>query len=257
MAAAGRDYAFSADGTGAAGGIGIVLCHGFTGAPKSILPWAEHLAGLGYAVRLPLLPGHGTTWEELSRTKWQPWYAAVEQAYDELARGRRLVFAAGLSMGGALALRLAAHRPVAGVIVVNPGLTFADRTAHLAPLLKYVLRSVPAIGNDIKLEGADEGAYPRTPVAAVAQLSRLFRDTTASLPAVTAPTLVFRSAQDHVVPQSSITVLTRRLGSTDVTVVPLANSYHVATLDHDAGLIHSGTVEFIRRIAKSRDHELI
>lgn len=251
------DYAFASDGSGSGAGIGIVLCHGFTGAPKSVTPWAEHLASNGFAVRLPLLPGHGTTWQELARTAWQPWYATVEAAYDELAQDRQLVFAAGLSMGGALALRLAALRPVAGVAAVNPALTIASRAAPLAPLLKYVMKSVPAIGNDIRLEGMDEGAYARTPVAAAAQLARLLRNTVRMLPQVTAPTLVFRSAVDHVVPPSSIALLRRHIGAEDVTVVPLPNSYHVATLDHDAELIHSGTVEFIRRIAKSRSYELI
>ena len=60
---------------------------------------------------------------------------------------------AGLSMGGALALRLAALRPVAGVAVVNPGLTVADPRARYARFLKYVMPSVPAIGNNIRLPG--------------------------------------------------------------------------------------------------------
>ena len=57
--------------------------------------------------------------------------------------------------------------PVAGVVVVNPGLTIADPRARYAGVLKYVMRSVPAIANNIKKEGLDEGAYARTPVAAV------------------------------------------------------------------------------------------
>jgi carboxylesterase len=48
---------FAVDG----GPIGVVLCHGFTGSPQSMRPWAEHLAAAGLSVRLPRLPGHGTT----------------------------------------------------------------------------------------------------------------------------------------------------------------------------------------------------
>ncbi|CEA07814.1 Thermostable monoacylglycerol lipase [Arthrobacter saudimassiliensis] len=228
---------------------GVLLSHGFTGSPVSLRAWAGHLADQGYAVSLPLLPGHGTTWQELARTPWEHWYDAYEQAYDRLSETTGRVVAGGLSMGGALALRLASRREVAGVAVVNPGLTAADPRARYAGALKYLVRSVPAIGNSIALPGQDEGAYTRTPVAAVHQLMRLFRDTTASLPRITAPVLVFRSAVDPIVPESSMAALRRGLTSADLTVVPLPNSYHVATMDHDAPLIFERSSDFIQDVS--------
>lgn len=210
--------------------------------------WARHLADQGYAVSLPLLPGHGTTWQELARTPWERWYEGYDDAYQELAGRTDRIVAAGLSMGGTLALRLAAYRPVAGVAVVNPGLTIDDPRARYSGFLKYVLRSVPAIGNNIKLPGQDEGAYTRTPVGGVHQLMRLFKDTTAALPGINAPVIAFRSAVDPVVPESSMDVLRRRLGSA-LEVVPLENSYHVATMDHDAPLIFDRSSQFIQRIS--------
>ena len=241
--------AFHYAGHGPNAGVGVLLSHGFTGSPVSLAAWARHLADQGYAVSLPLLPGHGTTWQELARTPWQRWYGEYEQAYYSLRERTGTVVAAGLSMGGALALRLAAKQPVAGVVVVNPGLTIGDPRARYSGLLKYVLRSVPAIGNDIRLEGQDEGAYPRTPVAAVQQLGRLFRDTTASLPEVTAPVLAFRSRVDAIVPESSMDVLRAGLVNADLEVVPLENSYHVATMDHDAPLIFEQSQSFIQRVS--------
>ena len=53
-------------------------------APQSLRPWAEHLAAAGYTVRVPRLPGHGTTWQEMNRTRWEDWYAAVDAAFREL-----------------------------------------------------------------------------------------------------------------------------------------------------------------------------
>ncbi|MFJ7751265.1 alpha/beta hydrolase [Arthrobacter sp. NPDC097144] len=240
--------AFSSDGHGANAATGVLLSHGFTGSPVSLAAWAQHLSDQGYAVSLPLLPGHGTTWQELARTPWELWYDAYDAAYSELAARTDRVVAAGLSMGGTLALRLAAHRPVAGVAVVNPGLTIDDPRARYSGLLKYVLRSVPAIGNNIKLEGRDEGAYLRTPVGGVHQLMRLFKDTTAALPRISAPVMVFRSTVDTVVPESSMDVLRRHLVS-ELEVVPLENSYHVATMDHDAPLIFDRSHQFIQRIS--------
>ena len=68
--------AFRHDG----GGTGVLLCHGFTGSPHSLRPWAEYLAAAGLSVSLPRLPGHGTTWHEMARTRWGDWYAELDRA---------------------------------------------------------------------------------------------------------------------------------------------------------------------------------
>ncbi|MBG0740509.1 alpha/beta fold hydrolase [Paeniglutamicibacter antarcticus] len=237
---------FSSSGHGPMARVGVALSHGFTGSPVSIQGWAEYLAAQGFAVSLPLLSGHGTSWQELARTPWIRWYQDFERAYLELTERCDVVFTAGLSMGGALALRVAEHHGVAGVAVVNPGLTFSDKRARYSRFLKYVLKSVPAIGDDIKLAGVSEGAYQRTPVAAVQQLAGLFKDTVAGLDRVKAPTIVFRSAVDRVVPESSMEVLAHGIGSTDFEVVRLENSYHVATMDNDAALIFERSAAFFR-----------
>ncbi|MBP2414997.1 carboxylesterase [Arthrobacter stackebrandtii] len=239
--------AFRSAGHGSLARVGVAVCHGFTGSPISMRAWSEHLADEGFAVNMPLLAGHGTSWQELSKTPWEHWYRDFEAAYLELAGRCDTVFVAGMSMGGALALRVAALHPVAGLALVNPGLTFDDPRARYSGLLKHVLKSVPAIGDDIKAPGISEGAYTRTPVAAVHELSQLFADTISLLPRVSAPALVFRSTVDHVVPDSSIDILHERIGSRNVQLVPLENSYHVATMDNDAPLIFSESAAFFQR----------
>lgn len=238
---------FRSAGHGELSRVGVALCHGFTGSPVSLQGWSDYLAKEGFAVNMPLLAGHGTTWQELAKTPWEHWYRDFEASYLDLAARCDTVFVAGMSMGGALALRVAALHPVAGVAVVNPGLTFSDPRAKFSGLLKWLVKSVPAIGDDIKLPGISEEAYTRTPVAAVHELGHLFVDTISLLPKVTAPTLVFRSSVDHVVPESSISVLQENLTHADLQLIPLHNSYHVATMDNDAPLIFSQSADFFRR----------
>lgn len=240
---------FSSPFTGTIPRTGVVVSHGFTGSPHGVRDWALSLAGAGFAVRLPLLPGHGTSWQELAKTRWQDWHAALDAAYLELAEECDVVVVAGLSMGGALALRIAATRPVAGVVVVNPGLIIDDPRAPLAGVLKFVLKSTPAIANDILKPGMDECAYPRTPVAAAHELNKMFKDTVRLLPRVTAPVRVYRSTVDHVVSESSMEALRRGLTNAPLEVVRLENSYHVATMDNDAPEIFRGTAEFVRSVA--------
>lgn len=239
--------AFSSAGHGENARIGIALSHGFTGSPASMLDWARSLAAAGYAVTLPLLPGHGTSWKELAGSRWQDWYGTFEAEYLRLAARTDYTFVAGLSMGGTLALRIAAKHPVTGVVVVNPGLTFSDPLARFTGVLRYIRHTVPAIGDDIKKPGVTEGAYAVTPVAAVHQLRLLFLDTIKRLGSVSAPTLVFQSTVDRIVPPSSVAVLQKRLGSMDLEVLQLHNSYHVATMDNDAGFIFDRTGEFIQQ----------
>jgi carboxylesterase len=91
--------------------------------------------------------------------------------------------------------------------------------------------------------------YDRTPVRAFASLQRLWRVTAADLHRITAPVLMFRSVEDHVVEPLSGQLLVRGATATTVREVLLENSYHVATMDHDAQTIFDGSVEFIREHA--------
>ncbi|XAS65302.1 alpha/beta fold hydrolase [Micrococcaceae bacterium Sec5.8] len=242
--------AFSYPGHGANAGIGVAICHGFTGSPLSILPWAEHLAGQGFAVSVPLLPGHGTHWRDLARSSWQEWYGAFESAYLDLAAETSRCYVAGLSMGGTIALRAAARHRVAGVAVVNPGLSFYDRRVRYISVLKHFQRTtVPAQEANPTAATTADGDYSLTPLAAVHQLSRLFNQTLRELPAVAAPALVFKSETDSVVPPTSVQLIRRKLGSAELAVVSLPGSGHVATLDVDAPLIFDQSVQFFLRHA--------
>lgn len=234
-------------------GVGVLLCHGFSGSPRSMRPWAEHLAGAGFRVLLPRLPGHGTSWRELNVTGWADWYATVERALLDLAGATgRPVFAAGLSMGGALALRLAQRHPdlLAGLVLVNPVISITDPRIRVLRLLRHVTPSLGGIAGDVAKPGVDEGGYRRTPLHALYSQSLLWAMIRADLPTVRLPLLVYRSRQDHVADPSSVALLRTRTSSTDLTFRTLERSYHVATLDHDADAIFAESVDFFTRLSR-------
>lgn len=245
--------AFSYPGHGPNARTGVAICHGFTGSPLSLLPWAEHLASQGYAVTVPLLPGHGTDWRQLARTRWGDWYRSFEAAYLELEGRTDTTFVAGLSMGGAIALLTASRHNVAGVSVVNPGLSFYDRRVRVIGVLKYFQRTTLPIQEEQPTAAVtNDGDYSRTPLAAVHELKKLFGAAARCLPKVTAPVQVFKSRTDAVVPPTSLALLRKGLGENLAEVVDLHSSGHVATLDVDAPEIHAKSGAFFHALARQK-----
>ena len=242
---------FSHDG----GPVGVLLSHGFTGSPASMTPWAQYLADRGHTVRVPRLPGHGTTWQEMNRTRWADWYATVDDALTELHERCERVAVCGLSMGGSLAMRLAEVRPddIDALVVVNPVVAVRNWQLKLLPALKWVVPTMPGIGNDIKKPGGDEVGYDRTPLKALASQLQGWREIRADLGRITAPLLVLRATDDHVVDATSLPLIKAGVSSAVTEYVTLENSYHVATLDHDAQLIFERSAAFIAEHVRADD----
>lgn len=235
----------------------VLLIHGFTGSPVSLQRWADSLEQAGFDTEVPLLPGHGTQWQDMIGRSYGQWIHAAEEAFDRLALTHDQVFVAGLSMGGALALHLATRRNVSGVSLVNPGLKVDSPMAPYTPWLKHVVRSVAPISNDIAKRGVDEGAYPRTPVAAVAELHALFAQTRRRLGLVSAPVQLFRSTVDNVVSDQSVRELVEGLNSgTLAEHHMLLHSKHVATLDYDAEQIFHESARFFSQLATTEQKRM-
>ncbi|OIQ83922.1 thermostable monoacylglycerol lipase [mine drainage metagenome] len=236
----------SSDGSN---GVGVLFVHGFTGSPVSMRPWSDYFSSRGYSVSLPLLPGHGTSPEQMNLTTWQDWYAGAEQAYLELAAKCQTVFICSLSMGGALTLRLAnLHKP-AGIVLVNPLVHMKGMNRFLIPVVSRFVAMRPAIGNDIKKPGVVEHAYDQTPLKAAASLLKLLDEVQSRISGVSAPVLLLRSVEDHVVPASNSEWILANVASQSKREILLRDSYHVATVDNDAQIIFAESLNFIESLS--------
>jgi carboxylesterase len=235
------------------GPMGVLVLHGFTGNPQSMRPLADSLAAEGYSVELPLLPGHGTTIEDMIPTRWSDYADAAETAYRDLVGRCDAVALVALSVGGTLACWLAEHHAeVPGMVLVNP---FIDPPADsFRDVLRGILDSgsevAPGVGSDISKEGSTELAYLGSPIAAALSLFDGIDGVAARLDHITCPVLLLSSRQDHVVPSSSGDVLVAKV-SGPIERVWLEHSYHVATLDHDAELVVSRTLAFLHDVLGS------
>ena len=241
---------FSAPG----GPHGALVLHGFTGNPSSMRGVAEALAAAGFAVELPLLPGHGTSVDDMLTTDFGDWAATVEAAYLELAGRTDSLVVVGLSMGGTLAAWVVARNPAtAGLVAIN-GMFEPPAPAFIELLhtsLEQGCDRLPALGSDIAMPDVTEGAYDAAPIAPLISLMEATTELHGRLGEIRCPVLILTSPQDHVVPPSSSDVLAGAVAG-PVERVPLERSFHVATLDFDRDLVEKRTVEFALRVAASR-----
>lgn len=221
------------------GPVGVLLIHGFTGAPAEMRLLGEFLASHGYTVLAPLLPGHGTEPADLNRVRWQDWTAAAAAAYADLARRTDQVFVGGLSMGGLLALYLGATtRPdkLRGLLLFAPGLLVMDRRLPLSIVARYVRPLLPhddAAPSDLADPEAEMRLwhYEAYPVGGASQLWLLQRAVRRQLGRVTAPILLMQGRRDASVRPDSPQVILAKVGSTDKEMVWLENSGHVLLVD--------------------------
>jgi carboxylesterase len=238
---------FSAEG----GPAGALVLHGFTGTPQSMRGVAEAFAAAGFAVELPLLPGHGTSVEDMAQYGWNDWVAAAEEAYDRLGGRCSSIVVVGLSMGGALTAWMAARHPeIRGIVCINPGVK--PSPPEVRDLLRTTLEGGTAFfqgpGNDIAdPEGERELAYEQMSLAAASSFFQGQDDLEAILGDIRCPVLIITSRQDHVVEPSNSDYLAERV-SGPVERVWLERSFHVATLDYDKAEIESRCIGFARKV---------
>jgi len=245
--------AFAAD----CGPAGVLLIHGYTGSAAETRPMGEYLAARGLTVRCPLLPGHGTTPEDLDSIHWSDWTAAVEASLAELQVGCRQVFVAGLSLGSLLTLWLGAHHPeVAGLIAMAPAVKMANRMFALSVAARHVWKRNPlgAVEDDSVDPEAGQRlwSYDALPLWGAGEIYLLQRTMMRVLANVRQPILILQGRHDvHLAPDAA-QILYDHVGSTDKRIVWLENSGHNLLVDVEREFLWEESYRWIiERTARS------
>jgi len=234
------------------GPVGVLLIHGFTGAPAEMRPLAEPLHAAGCTVSGPLLPGHGTRWQDMNRCRWQEWADHTEAALDQLSERCDRLVVGGLSMGSLLASRIATRHPeVRGLALYSPALVLRSRLAPFAALARFALSSFPKDPPDHGDPATDDRiwCYDVNPVGAVWELVKLQREVRRLLPSVRCPLLVVHATGDTSIHPRSAARTIALAGSEDVTEVLLEHSGHCLTADAERDAVARHTLGFVSRYA--------
>jgi carboxylesterase len=235
-----------------------LLLHGLTGSPAEVRPVGEALARAGFRAVGPILPGHGTTPENLITVTRGDLLAAAREALLGL-RGARRIYLCGLSAGALLTIHLAARS------WLRDGLAEIEAVAFLAPAIEFtgaswifasVLGRLPALpfvigkgGRDIRAgDGRDDGSYRGVPLRWGPELHALSRDAYRLARRVRAPALILQGARDRTVSPRSAQKLARQLASRRVEVRMFAESGHVLTLDAESAQVCGSVVSFFQGV---------
>ena len=228
---------------------GFLLIHGFTASTAEVRPLADRLSKLGYTVSAPLLPGHNTHPDDLNKTKWQDWYAAVRQSYLELRETCDQIWLGGESMGGLLCLMLAAEFPeAAGLLLFAPALFVQNLKG--AYILQIFIKYLPKRGNNKEMDWRGYNVYP---LKGAIQLQILQRKTRKTLSLVTQPVQIFLSESDQTVEIKTGKVLMDEISSERKELIMLKNSPHVMLLGQDQDFIINKAIEFVEETGSDQE----
>lgn len=241
---------------------GCLVVHGLTGTPENIKPLIDELVRQGYIVNAPLLPGHGSSVESLSKTSWEEWWTAVLSAYHQLRKETKKVSCVGLSLGSLLCLRLASEMKcgVRAVVVMGTPLVLDNIVEYIAyPIVKYSpvrwlykFQKKDWEKSVFEPRGREiyrQNSYDKMSIHAVLELFEFKKVVRKKLKEITSPIFIIHGKLDKVAPIKNVALLKRSLHSNIAEVLMLERSRHVVPLDRDRDLVTKSVVAFLNRFS--------
>ncbi|OXM84987.1 alpha/beta hydrolase [Paenibacillus rigui] len=237
---------FFLEGHGDRAAVHLMLIHGFTSSPAEFRKLGYYLNDMGYTVDAVLLPGHGTSPEDMIKTGHGHWTGHVVKGYDEIVdRRKKKVVAIGHSMGGLLALQLALERRLDGVAALAAPIFLMSRKTVFAVLLQYVLKYIekkPSVSAHLLQE---TWTYTKTPIPCVVDLRRLLKQVKSKLGEVKTPIWIGQGEMDRLVHPRSAGYIYEHVASASKIIKHYPGMSHALLLDEGRDLVYKDIHAFI------------
>ncbi|PWA13243.1 carboxylesterase [Pueribacillus theae] len=224
----------------------VLLLHGFTGTAFHVRKLGKYLHEHGYTCHAPVYKGHGVDPKQLLQTGPEDWWQNVIDGYNFLkAEGYSDIAAAGLSMGGVFSLKLAAEKPVKGIVTMS------------APIIKKevsdLYRRVESYAKEFKkFQGKDNAQITNElkelnemPTTSLENLAQTINGLRERLDSVTAPIFVLQGCLDESPYLESAQMIYDNVGSERKELKWYEQSGHVITLDKEREQVYEDIGEFL------------
>ena len=223
----------------------VLLLHGYTGAPSEMRLLGEYLNSKGFTVKCVLLPGHGTTPEDLNETTTDDWYAEAEHACCELLSSHSKVMVAGLSMGGLLTIRIASQLPIERAAILAAPIYLQDKRVPLFPILRYFVKYLPKQKRNYHEAAKYNVAYDKMPTKPIGSILQMIKTAKAEyIPKIEIPCLVMQSKIEHTVAPKSAQYIYDNIKSKVKKLVWFEHCGHILTLDSEREKVFELVGEF-------------
>lgn len=194
---------------------GVLVLHGFSGGPYEVEPFAKYIREhTNWLVEVPTLSGHGEP-EELNMGEYTAfhWLRDAEYSFIKLQRKVNRVIVVGFSMGGVLALHLAAKYKVEKVVLLSAAMKYIA--------IPQLVKDIWAIAQEARHQGLENSElfnryrikHKRIPASSTLQFMKVVKTVQAELKRVYAPVYIVQGDKDGIVPAKTAYYLFHHLNS--------------------------------------------
>ena len=228
--------------------VGILLIHGGGGGTCADLkPLAEDLHKKGsYTISIPLLPGFGTTPEELRKTRINDWKSTLKKELSILTDKCDKIVVGGHSMGGILTLLLAANYNLDCIFTISAPTGIQRFLFHLVPIFKIFVKYHTINSEQFKKDtDGNWVGYDKIPLNIATKMKKLMKEMKKSLTDVNCPVLLFQGRLDSEIKRDSMDYIFNNIKSKRKRKVWLENNNHPILDSPDHNQIILEVVKFI------------
>lgn len=235
------------------GSPGVLLLHGFGDTPQTLALLARRLHKSGFSVYAPLLPGHGRDMTAFTQSRANEWVDAAKQAFGEMRSRHNRVSIVGLSMGGALAVLVAAEREGIPAMVLIAPYVGMPRLLRLAAWTHWIWgrfagemnsRDPRSIRDSVERE--KNLAYGKVTARALFELARVVRFARRAIRGVKAPTLIIQSREDPRCAPEVAEFALSALGAKEKKLLWTEGAGHIITVDYGKEIVFSAVEQWLR-----------
>ena len=230
--------------------LGLLLLHGGGGGTAADLkPLALDLhKECGFTIKVPLLPGYGTSSTELRNVQVHTWLEAILNEYELLKKKCTKIVIGGHSMGGVLGYILASKVKIDGLISIATPIAIRGFLPKLAPILALFIKFHRIDSETLRRESNNEWiGYDEIPINIVTKINTLLKIMKNNLDKISNPVLLFQGRLDDQIAVNSMEDLYRNISSKIKSKIYLENNQHPILNCPDHDIIVREIINFINK----------